>query len=594
MRASDTFARGKRTPSSDSSIISEREAEANRKLALQVLTAQRRPTTGGPKHSKHSYHSGHSGPSLTPSNYKRLPIDGRMRLGSDLIEWKQPPRQTFASPQQQHFVVPVMPAMYPMHPMMFMMPPSMHGAERTLAGRYQQLLYGRSPQQAYPSTSPNLTGEVHHHHHHVYHGEDEEVPGELPPHASGQGARQEARQEARHVPRSQAEGQASLPPEYSEEEEEWYGEEDDADEEDRRAEREQQAAAAKLQAHQRGHLARRELQKTTKTVPPPSEDLMPRLHASTPEALAKFRAALDCGDPHSEYHLEKRNALWASFDANGRVSRSRSRYLWLVALPCLLALASAAAADPGIATFDAPLASCLLRSTGRVTLAATNGGVMRALCKMWGREGDALFHRYYRSYIRAFSDAKDAARKVRADDDDVVTRGEFRLLIVYLGIYAAWYEVFLYVDWNLDHRLSRAEFIAALPVINECGRTWANSIAFANATAESFDEIDQNGGGYIDLMEFCEWAERYEKLGQTEQGRDLGVNEPIDRPSYGAHREWHGAKELEMRAVDRRRIEERRMAEERQFASERMRHEPRHEPRPRVSGMPMEMKPPGW
>ena len=169
---------------------------------------------------------------------------------------------------------------------------------------------------------------------------------------------------------------------------------------------------------------------------------------------------------------------------------------------------------------------------------------MRALCNMWGQEGDQLFHRYYRSYIRAWSDAKDAAKKVREDDDEVVTRNEFRLLLVYAGIYATWYEVFLFVDWNLDHRISRAEFVAALPRINLAGRTWANSIAFANATESSFDEIDQNGGGIIDLQEFCEWAERAEKLGGTSQGKELGVNEPIDLPSYGAHREWHGQREL--------------------------------------------------
>ena len=197
--------------------------------------------------------------------------------------------------------------------------------------------------------------------------------------------------------------------------------------------------------------------------------------------------------------------------------------------------------------------------SGYVCLAETCGGVLQALCGMWGREGDVLYHRYYRSYIRAFNDAKDAAKKVREDDDDYVTRDEFRLLLRYLSIYATWYEVFLSIDTDADHRISRDEFIDDLPNIVKAGRTWAESLAFAHATAGSFEEIDQNVGGYCDLQEFCEWVEKAEKLGHTAQGDELGVNEPIDRPAH-EHRNWHTS-ELEMRPVDKQRIEERHAAE---------------------------------
>ena len=46
--------------------------------------------------------------------------------------------------------------------------------------------------------------------------------------------------------------------------------------------------------------------------------------------------------------------------------------------------------------------------------------------------------------------AKDAAKAKRKDDDDYVTRSEFRLLVRYLGIYATWYEVFMAVDGGTD------------------------------------------------------------------------------------------------------------------------------------------------
>ena len=125
MRASDTFARGQRAPSSDSKI--DDEAAANRKLALQVLTSQR-AISGLPATTKYS--GGLPARPRTPSNFRRLPIDGRLRLGSHVIEWKKPLRHTVASPQPQYMA----PVMYPM----MLMPPSMqHGAERTLTVRLQ-------------------------------------------------------------------------------------------------------------------------------------------------------------------------------------------------------------------------------------------------------------------------------------------------------------------------------------------------------------------------------------------------------------------------------------------------------------------------
>ena len=97
-----------------------------------------------------------------------------------------------------------------------------------------------------------------------------------------------------------------------------------------------------------------------------------------------------------------------------------------------------------------------------------------------------------------------------------MARSEFRLLLVYLGLYATWYEVFMTIDGGTegvtikdDHRLSREEWAAALPHINHAGRTWADSLALANAREEDFESV--NRGGVIGLQEFCEWVEQAEK-----------------------------------------------------------------------------------
>ena len=75
-------------------------------------------------------------------------------------------------------------------------------------------------------------------------------------------------------------------------------------------------------------------------------------------------------------------------------------------------------------------------------LTQVGAGVMSTLANQHRKEAISIYHRFYRSYIRAFTDAKDAApsrpEHGPLDDDDFVTRSEFRLLLRYLGIYATW------------------------------------------------------------------------------------------------------------------------------------------------------------
>jgi len=180
-------------------------------------------------------------------------------------------------------------------------------------------------------------------------------------------------------------------------------------------------------------------------------------------------------------------------------------------------------------------------ANGYVSLAEAGSGIKATLVSSTKdhRTGEALYRRFYPSYIRAFNDAKDASdgkkktrRKTKPTDDDFVTRDEFRLLLVYLGIYATWLEVFMMIDGGSagvtaddDKRLSRAEWNAAIRQIQQAGASWAPYVALRRATAASFDAIDTNGGGYITLTEFCEWCEVAEKEEGTPAGRELAVGE---------------------------------------------------------------------
>ena len=137
---------------------------------------------------------------------------------------------------------------------------------------------------------------------------------------------------------------------------------------------------------------------------------------------------------------------------------------------------------------------------------------------------------------------------------EYVTRRDFWRLLATLRLYAVWYEIFLLVDGGTagrtaedDHRLSRAEWNAALPQVQAAAWRWAPYVALQSACEADFDVIDQNGGGFIDLQEFCEWIEAAEKRAGTEAGKELGVNEPIDAPGKSP-RKWHIGP-LEMRAT---------------------------------------------
>ena len=195
---------------------------------------------------------------------------------------------------------------------------------------------------------------------------------------------------------------------------------------------------------------------------------------------------------------------------------------------------------------------------GYISLAECGAGILITLgghCKTIGQGAMAtkLYHRFYKSYIWAFSDARDSSDarggkgKAGLDDDDYVTRPEFRLLISYLRIYATWYEVFANLIDNstnelvaqgkvkrdtldekpieTDNRIQRDEWEKALPMTRAAGESWAPFINLRNASAADFDVIDKNRGGHISFPEFCEWLEAAEIEAGTPFGLDLGVGE---------------------------------------------------------------------
>ena len=107
---------------------------------------------------------------------------------------------------------------------------------------------------------------------------------------------------------------------------------------------------------------------------------------------------------------------------------------------------------PASCSSDARRSGWDLNDNGFLSLAEVDQSVKVTLISELksSKEGERIWKKFRKSYIRAFVDAADAApqrksggtvklpngRRRVVNDDDYVTRREFRLLICYLGIYA--------------------------------------------------------------------------------------------------------------------------------------------------------------
>ena len=190
--------------------------------------------------------------------------------------------------------------------------------------------------------------------------------------------------------------------------------------------------------------------------------------SSKPRPLTQFHGTLDCADDSAD-HERSRGALFRAWDGNG---------------------------------------------SGHLSLAELGGGLLCTLCDAHGDAGVALYHRYYPTFIRAFDEAKASApsRVGHPRDGDYVSRAEFAQLLRQLRLFATWYEVFLLIDRGAgrttqgDHRLSRAEWLGALPKVRAAGASWAPHQAFVNAEPTDFGLMDRDGGSLISLKEFFAWV----------------------------------------------------------------------------------------
>eukprot|EP00750_Incisomonas_marina_P000093 INCI1009.1.p2 GENE.INCI1009.1~~INCI1009.1.p2 ORF type:complete len:279 (+),score=47.91 INCI1009.1:1-837(+) len=179
---------------------------------------------------------------------------------------------------------------------------------------------------------------------------------------------------------------------------------------------------------------------------------------------------------------------------------------------------------------------------GLVSLAEFDGWIKKTLLLNAGEnteEAERLWKLYRPSYIRAFNDAKDqkAEREIKtigdATTDDYVTRGEFRLAVAYLCLYAAMFDAFNAIDGGSegttatdDRRMSLEEWTKAYPTIASSGYGFVALAKVADESTEDspesvFKEMDADGKGMVLLNEWCKWLEAAEIAAGTLAGKML-------------------------------------------------------------------------
>ena len=149
-----------------------------------------------------------------------------------------------------------------------------------------------------------------------------------------------------------------------------------------------------------------------------------------------------------------------------------------------------------------------LNSNGALSFTEVDRAMRELMTPIMGDLLSTALHTWNNSWkpviMRAFCHAKDSNKSRKAKDkrkDDYVERDEFRLLLVCMRQYFELYVAFSRVDYGGDRRVSKEEFISALPALEK----W-NVVVPPEQAEQEFGEIDDNGGGYILFEEFIRWA----------------------------------------------------------------------------------------
>jgi hypothetical protein len=181
-------------------------------------------------------------------------------------------------------------------------------------------------------------------------------------------------------------------------------------------------------------------------------------------------------------------------------------------------------------------------SEDQLSLSTVERWIQRRLCDTLDKNrGMELYKMFFPAFTRAFNGSRDVPAALHPD---YVNRSEFRLLIAYLCVYALAFDAFSLVDSpdgyatgrrsdRRDQKLSRTEWLMGCrKVANHGFIALANAVgptATEESLADLFDLIDENGGGTIQLTEWCNYLEQTEVAAGTPMGVFLSIGAGGDK-----------------------------------------------------------------
>merc|ERR1711998_437908 len=161
---------------------------------------------------------------------------------------------------------------------------------------------------------------------------------------------------------------------------------------------------------------------------------------------------------------------------------------------------------------------------GYLSLAEVDGAIKKEL-KAKGDKYNVVWKRFRHMYIRAFNDAKDAAKSKGVRDEDYVTRNEFRKLICYLRLYGRMFEMVVPgTQYDTFASMEKRQWERSIKKVHGAGASWAQFLAFQAATKQAFLLMDADRKGKCTLIEFCKFVENKEISAKTDFGMELKEN----------------------------------------------------------------------
>jgi hypothetical protein len=190
---------------------------------------------------------------------------------------------------------------------------------------------------------------------------------------------------------------------------------------------------------------------------------------------------------------------------------------------------------------------CDMNGSGECSLAEVDGFVLTNLKADYGPKlGDKLFKTFRHAYIVAYNAAKDLKTSSDGTDDDYINFSEFRVLNVYLCIYAGMLDAFATVDGggagvskDDDRRIGKKEWMKGYTHIKATGFLGLSQLHNDDDAAAAFQSMDaDDNSGRILFDDFCNYLSAAEvdattKLGGLFSGnglrlRALNKSTPVD------------------------------------------------------------------